>query len=188
METTELLQRVADEANRVVGGVRPDQLDAQTPCDDWKVRDLLVHITSGAQMFAIGAEQGSVPDDQLGPLMSATLADDYQGAFAAAVERARVAFLAPGVTDKEITLPFGTMPGNAVLDLAASDLAIHTADLARATGQTIADDEMAEAALALAQRVIQPGYRMPGVFAAEHTAAPDAPPADRLLAFAGRSV
>lgn len=188
METTELLQRATDEAKRVVNGVTPDQLDAQTPCDDWKVRDLLHHVYAGGQMFAIAAEQGSVPDDVLGQLMGSPLPDDYRSAVTASINRAHAAFTAPGVADKTIQLPFGEMPGRAVQALVSFDLATHVADLARATGQSIADDEMTEAALALGRTVVTPDFRRPGSFDPEQPVADDAPAADRLLAFAGRSV
>jgi len=188
MENAELLQRVVDEANRVIDGVTPDQLDAQTPCDDWKVRDLLHHVVAGGQMFAIAAEDGSIPDDVLGQLMGSPLPDDYKSAFQASVTRAKTAFDAPGVDEKMMKLPFGDMPGAAVRSLITFDLATHTADLARATGQSIADTEMTEAALALGRSVVGPEWRRPGSFAPERPVADDAPAADRLLAFAGRSV
>ncbi|HEX5615121.1 MAG TPA: TIGR03086 family metal-binding protein, partial [Acidimicrobiia bacterium] len=125
---------------------------------------------------------------ELGTLMSTPLPDDYATAFRASVDRAYAAFTAPGASEKMMKLPFGEMPGSAARDIITFDLATHVADLARATGQTIADQEMAEAALALGKQVIGPDFRQPGYFGAEQSLPADAPAADRLLAFAGRSV
>ena len=41
----------------------PTQLDNPSPCDGWTVRDVLNHITGGAEMFALCVRDGSVPDE-----------------------------------------------------------------------------------------------------------------------------
>ena len=54
-----------------------------TLCTEWTVKDLINHMVTGATMFAISAEQGSIPDDMLGKLMGAdNVGDDPQGAWA----------------------------------------------------------------------------------------------------------
>jgi len=67
--SVELLQRVVDETTQIVDNVKEDQLGNSTPCTEWTVRDIVNHITGGATMFAISAEQGKVPDEQIGQLM-----------------------------------------------------------------------------------------------------------------------
>ncbi len=50
---------------------------------------MLNHITGGADMFAIAAAEGKVPDEKLGQLMGGdNLGDDYKGSFKAASARA----------------------------------------------------------------------------------------------------
>ena len=89
MDSVMLLQRVVDETTEVVNDVSEDQLGNPSPCEGWTVRDVINHITGGATMFAISAEQGSVPDDELGRLMGGdNLGDDPQGAWAKAAARA----------------------------------------------------------------------------------------------------
>ena len=61
MDSVALLQRVVDQTTALVNGLTPDQLGNKTPCSEWTVRDLINHITGGATMFAVSAEQGSVP-------------------------------------------------------------------------------------------------------------------------------
>ena len=188
MADAALLGRVVAETNRIVDGIQPDQLGNSTPCSEWTVRDLLNHLSGGATMFALSAEQGSVPDDEVARLMGDTLGDDYRGAVRTAAERAVTAFEQPGVMEKTVTLPFGQMPAQVALDIAVFDVTTHAVDLARSTGQPAPEGDLLETALAIGQQMIGPDMRRPGVFDAEVTVDSDAPVADRLLAFAGRKV
>ena len=189
MDSVQLLQRVVDETTGVIDKIGPDQLGNATPCTEWSVRDLINHITGGSTMFAVSAEQGSVPDDQLAQLMGGdNLGDDYKGAWKAASTRAMGVFAQPGVLEKIVKLPFGEMPAGVALNIAIFDVATHATDLARSTGQTITDTGLLEAALEFGQQMIGPELRMPGVFDAEQPAPAGASAEDRLLAFAGRKV
>lgn len=189
MEGLLLLRRVVDQTTQVVNNIRPDQLADPTPCSEWTVRDLINHITGGGTMFAVSAEQGSVPDEQMAQFMGGdNLGDDYKGAWLAASNRALAAFGVPGVMEKLVTLPFGEMPAGVALNIAVFDVTTHAADLARATGQVIDDTDLLETALGIGKQMIGPDLRQPGVFDAEEALAADAPPADRLLAFAGRHI
>jgi uncharacterized protein (TIGR03086 family) len=81
------------------------------------------------------------------------------------------------------------MPGSVVLQIATTDVLIHTWDLARATGQELRlPDGLAEGALAAAQVMIGPELRVDGFFDPPVEAPVGAPAIDRLAAFAGRSV
>jgi len=134
--SVELLQRVVDETTRVVDNVKEDQLGNATPCTEWTVRDIVNHITGGATMFAISAEQGSVPDEMLGQLMGGdNLGNDPQAAWATAATRAMSAFQQPGALDKIVKLPFGEMPGGVALNIAVFDVLTHAVDIARAAGR-----------------------------------------------------
>jgi uncharacterized protein (TIGR03086 family) len=189
MDSVALLQRVVDQTTQLVDGTSTSDLSASTLCTEWTVRDLLNHITGGSTMFAISAEQGSVPDDQIGQLMGGdNLGDDYKGAWKTASSRAMSAFDQPGVLEKIVKLPFGEMPAGVALSIAIFDVATHAVDLARATGQQVHDTDLLESALAIGKQMIGPDLRAPGVFDAESQVADDAPVADRLLAFAGRKI
>jgi uncharacterized protein (TIGR03086 family) len=189
MDNLTLLQRVVDQTNGVVGHISPDQLSASTLCSEWTVRDVINHMTGGATMFAISAEEGAVPDEQLGQLMGGdNLGDDYKGALEAAMARALAAFTQPGALDKTVKLPFGEMPGGIALNIAVFDVATHSVDLARATGQHVDDVELLESALTIGKQMIGPDLRAPGVFDEAKAIADDASIEDRLLAFAGRTI
>ena len=96
--------------------------------------------------------------------------------------------LVDGVTPDQLGLPFGEMPAGVALNIAVMDVATHSCDIARATGQKVTDAGLYEAALAMGRRMITDDFRQPGVFDVEQPCAADAPVEDRLLAFAGRRI
>lgn len=189
MDLLPTIGKVLERAGQVVDNVKPGDLGKSTPCTEWTVRDVINHVTGGATMFAECVENGSVPDDRFGQLMGGdNLGDDYKGAFHTASDRARAAFGSPGALDKMVKLPFGEMPAGIALNIAVMDVMTHAVDIARATGQTIDDDELLETALAVGRQLITDDRRMPGMFDAEQPVADDASAEDKLLAFAGRKV
>jgi uncharacterized protein (TIGR03086 family) len=189
VESLQLLQRVVNETTTVVNEVADDQLGNPSPCEGWTVRDVINHITGGATLFAISAEEGSVPDEMLGQLMTGdNLGADHKAAWAKAADRAMRAFAEPGALEKTVTLPFGQVPGAVALNIAVFDVLTHATDIARATGQTLHDTDLIETALEVGHQMIGPEMRMPGVFDAEQPVDAGAPAQDRLLAFAGRRV
>jgi uncharacterized protein (TIGR03086 family) len=189
MEGIVMLQRVVDTTNEVIGNTSPAQLSNPTLCTEWTVKDLINHMVGGATMFAVSAEQGSVPDDMLGQLMGGdNLGDDPKGAWDRASKRAMAAFEPPGAMEKIVKLPFGEMPAGVALNIAIFDVATHAVDIARATGQHVSDTELLEGSLAIGKQMIGPELRAPGVFGAEQSVGKSASAEDRLLAFAGRQL
>jgi uncharacterized protein (TIGR03086 family) len=189
MDVVTTFDRVLDTTSRVIDGVEPEQLGNPTPCTAWDVRAVINHITGGATMFAECVEHGSVPDARLGELMGGdNLGDDFKGNYHAAADRARATFGMPGALEKTVKLPFGEMPAGVALNIAIMDVMTHAADIAKATGQEIDDDEILAIALEVGHQLISDEMRQPGVFEAEKPAGPEASAADRLLAFAGREV
>src|SRR4051794_21746845 len=187
MDSVALLQKVVDQTGQLVDATTDADLGKQTPCTEWTVRDLINHVTGGSTMFAVSAEQGSVPDEMIGQLMGGdNLGDDYKGAFHAATTRAMAAFEQPGVLEKMVKLPFGEMPAGIALNIAIFDVATHACDLAKATGQKVSDDELMEQALAIGKEMIGPELRGAGMFDEAQPINDAASASDRLLAFAGR--
>jgi len=189
MEGVPMMQRVVDASTGVIGNVSAADLSKPTLCTEWTVRDLINHMVGGATMFAVSAEEGSVPDELLGQLMGGdNLSEDPQGAWARASKRAMAAFEPPGAMEKIVKLPFGEMPAGVALNIAIFDVATHAVDLARATGQHVSDTEILDGALAMGHQMIGPELRVPGVFGAEQSCSDTASVEDRLLAFAGRKI
>ena len=97
-------------------------------------------------------------------------------------------FSTPGAMDRIVTLPFGEMPARMAVDIAIFDVTTHAWDLARATGQsTDLDPEVAGAALRAARAMLSDDLRATGRFGAEVSVPDDAPVADQLAAFTGRT-
>jgi uncharacterized protein (TIGR03086 family) len=97
------------------------------------------------------------------------------------------AFRAPGVLERPVTVPFGTVPGAVALHLRIVEVLVHGWDLARGTGRTVSfPDDVVEQEIAFSRRALPmiPPERAP--FAAPRPVAGDAAPLDRLVALLGR--
>jgi uncharacterized protein (TIGR03086 family) len=167
----------------LVEGTRADQLDNSTPCTEWKVRDLLDHVIGGGHMFAAGlrgeAPQSDGPTDLVG--------DDHRAAFRASISGFSTALASTDDLDQPVTLPFGTLPTVAALQLAAGDLLVHSWDLAQATGQPFDPPaDFVEASYGFFQVAVNDELRAAGLFGPPVQVADDATPLTKLLGHAGR--
>lgn len=167
----------------LVAGVRDDQWTGPTGCPDWTVRELVNHLVGGNLAFA------AVLTDQIPPDRAADrLGDDPIAAYHHAGEMLVAAFAQPGVLDRVVTVPAGTVPGIAALHLRITELLVHGWDLAHATGQatTVLPPDLAEAEHAFSVGKLDdlPPGRRP--FAPPQPAAADLPAIDRLAALLGR--
>lgn len=171
-------QRAQDVFASVLERVAPDQSDAPTPCEGWKVRDIVAHVIAGNSRMA-----GLAPSE---PAEWPALVE----AFSDSSRAAQDSFAAADGLTRTFEMPFGSVPGSVMVGMRATDLAAHAWDLARATGQpTDLDPELAEQLLAVARQRLQPSFRGPGKpFGDEKPCDPSRPSADRLAAFLGRAV
>jgi uncharacterized protein (TIGR03086 family) len=149
-------------------------LDAPTPCDGWRVRDLLDHMLDTQRYFAAAArgEKAAPPSPTPPPLSTQDPAAD----FAKGRSEILAAYGAPGVIER-------TGPA---LGIAFSDQLLHGWDLARATKQ---DATMPEGLAQTAYEFIHGRFtdeQRPGVFKPEIPIGDDATPQQRLLAYTGR--
>src|ERR1043165_10228943 len=138
MGATEPLEQAIATCKQVLAGVNKEDLDKQSPCASWKVRDVVNHLmdSSDFMLTGMGKEPAAVGDVTEG---------DYRAAFDEAAARTLALFSEPGALDKTAKLPFGEMPGAALMGLATSDIFTHAWDVAKATGQsTDLDPELAE--------------------------------------------
>ncbi|MFI1992068.1 TIGR03086 family metal-binding protein [Actinoplanes sp. NPDC020271] len=113
----------------VVAAVRDDQLDAATPCTDFRVRDLLNHLIQVVHNFQALARREDV-DWTPGP---DRLTGDWRTAFAAETSRLVEAWSDPGALDG--VSPGLGLPQRVVGQMVLGDLVVHGWDLARGTGQ-----------------------------------------------------
>ncbi|HWM72631.1 MAG TPA: maleylpyruvate isomerase family mycothiol-dependent enzyme [Nocardioides sp.] len=163
-----VLSRALDQAGDVLAGVRRDQLSEPTPCGDWTVEQLIAHLLAAPGKF-ITMASGGEPDWSAAP---PPVPEDWVGAFRSSA-------------DDLIHLWHQKDNGEGA-DWQTAEFAVHTWDLATATGHSAAlDAEVAERALAFMSQGLTPDNRGEA-FGPEVSVPDDAPVYDRLAAFAGR--
>ena len=178
------LQRAIAQTGRIVAAVRLDQAALPTPCEQWRVRDLVDHLISGLAVFrrmALGEPRGEFRGQLSG--------DDW-----AAQYDAHSAKLLDAWRELERS---GRPPTETLLGLTTMDVVIHGWDLAQATGQRPEFDEPLGAhVLSFAQGFVRPEGRAEtrekvGGSVPLGPAIPvpdDSPVYTRLAAFLGRPV
>ena len=146
---------------------------SRRPCRDWDVARLIAHIVAAPRQL-LEMSQGGQPDWSAEP---APVAGEWAADFRAAADD---------------LIHFWHRPGDDAdagqIDWQTAEIAVHTWDLARATGQAARlDPEVAERGLAFMSGALTPENRGEA-FGQEVSAPADAPAYDRLAAFAGRSL
>jgi uncharacterized protein (TIGR03086 family) len=125
-------------ADQIAGLVEPDlRLDAPTPCEGWTVEDLLAHLVTVHRRVAhVG--RGGHPFD-----LPHQLPQDDAAAYVAALADGRrevVDVWGPdgdaAVLDRDLTVPWGVVPGRVAGWGYVRELAVHAWDLASALGST----------------------------------------------------
>jgi uncharacterized protein (TIGR03086 family) len=186
MSATEPLERAMAIGRSVLANVSKEDLDKQTPCASWKVRDIVNHLVDGSDFFVtgLGGEAAGVGDVTGG---------DFHAAYDDACARTLAAFNAPGAMEKTAQMPFGPLPAPALMGLATSDIFTHSWDIAKATGQpTDLDPDFAAVLLPQVQQAVPDMFRgaegsgMP--FGPKQDPPSGASNADQVAAFLGRSV
>ncbi|MGB3440437.1 MAG: TIGR03086 family metal-binding protein [Actinophytocola sp.] len=177
----ELVARALDQAGTVVAKVAPEQAGLPTPCAEWDVRRLVRHLVDEVARFAESTATG-----QRGTSEGDVLGDDWAAAFQHAAAALLAAWRAPGALDRTTRLPGGEVPASWTLGQHVTEIAVHTWDIATATGQpTDLDPAVGAAALEWAHANLVPEIRGEHV-GPEVAIAADAPLYDRLAAFGGR--
>ncbi|ABL80898.1 MULTISPECIES: TIGR03086 family metal-binding protein [unclassified Nocardioides] len=166
-----VLARALDQAGDVLDQVHRDVLDRPTPCADWDVAALADHLVATPPNF-LAMAHGEQPDWSAPPHVT----EEWGPAFRVAGDDLIHWWHEHG----------GETESTA--DMATSELAVHTWDLARAIGFPVErlDPQVATRALEFLRSGLTPDNRG-GVFGPEQQAAADAGPYVRLAAFAGRS-
>jgi uncharacterized protein (TIGR03086 family) len=168
-----ILSRALDQAGDVLAGVHDEQLSLPTPCHDWDVARLIGHLVASPRNL-LELARGGTPDWSNEPLpQNGEWAADFRSA-----------------ADDLIHYwhEKGEDADAGQIDWQTAEMAVHTWDLAHATGQHARlDPEVAERGLAFMSGALTPENRGKA-FGPEVPAPADAPPYERLAAFAGRSV
>jgi uncharacterized protein (TIGR03086 family) len=169
----------------VIGAVRPDQLAAATPCGEYDVRRLLAHLV-GVVRYVEVMGRG---EETFLPATTDDMDDDgWSAAWLDAAHDVRDAWTDDANLTRVIRLPWADLSGAATLAVYASEITVHTWDLATATGQTPSwDQSVLEVAFDAIRVVLPPEPRGGFVPFDEVVVVPSgAPLIDQLVAWTGR--
>ncbi|MEU7824172.1 TIGR03086 family metal-binding protein [Catellatospora sp. NPDC049133] len=177
---SKLLRESADVAVPVLQGVTDDQLDAATPCAEFRVGDLVNHLFQVVVNFQALARRE--PADFAGT--PDVLGTDWRARFATETEKLIAAWSDESAL--EGVSPGMGLPQPAVGRMALLDLTLHPWDLAVATGRPYAPSPAAVEELLVMVGEMGPTAREWKVFGEPVPTAADADPFTRLLGQAGR--
>jgi len=184
MDMATTIERSANATAAVARGVRPEQFENATPCNDWTVEGLMNHLIGTMEYFAARGAGQAAGLPQSAPRTSY---EDTVKHLETAAGATAEAWGRPGALEQTIDTGASKMPAAAMAPMVASEILTHGWDLARATGQRMpVDDIDIDQVLAGMRQTLQPEARGKS-FGPETQAPQDAPAIDRLAAFLGRT-
>ena len=192
MDPKEQFSQVTDLLSALVDGTDAGQLNNETPCSEFEVRDLIGHFTLGRFLFAAGLSGDKARGEELIGGMPArmgdVLGDDHRATYLDASAQIDSAVDGVGDIDEVVSLIFGDMPAGVALQLISADNLVHCWDLASATGQEFdPSDDLVEATDSFFRGFITDDVRAGGGFGTELEVPDDASALERLLGLCGRT-
>jgi uncharacterized protein (TIGR03086 family) len=167
----------------LLGNVTDDQLAGPTPCDDFDVRALAEHLIATVMRAEALATVATVEGQPF-------RADEHDADTFAAIRTRALTAWETAPLDREVVVPWGTVPGFAALGMYVNEALVHGWDLAVATGQPaeVPDGGIAEGAFGVAQVALPAQIReLEGVpFGPVIESRPEAGPTERLANWNGR--
>jgi len=162
---------------RVLVTVGDDDLDSQTPCEDYTVAQLVEHLLGSLR--GLGSMAGA--DVQVADTGS------VEARVADAAQQALEAWARRGV-EGTVDLGGQQLPAGLAAGILSLEFLIHAWDVATTVGTKVeVSDEVTTHVLEVAHQLISPAQREGGSFAAAVEVGADAHVLDRLIAFSGRS-
>lgn len=162
-----------------------DQLDASTPCPEFRVKELLEHLVMVSERCAaIGRGEHWSSVEQR------ATESGWAEAFAAGADACEKAWADSAKLGQMFEVPWATMPGAPVLLSYTAELSVHGWDLATATGQQFeVDDDHLRGALVAAKMIPEEGRDTGEVpFSPVTATAADATIVEQMAAWMGRSL
>ena len=175
-------------AGKVIGQASQlgaDRLCGPTPCSDYTVEQLLEHMLFVARRVAHignGGHFADTPADHAG--------GDWAAEFTTRAEAVHEAWADPAKLGQTYAVPWGEMPGAALMLTYTAEFAAHTNDLAQAIGAEVEVDDDALAGAAEAVRFIPAeGRDDPGIpFGPVVEAPANATNLEQIVTWTGRSL
>lgn len=185
MHPIEQLEIILPRLGDLADGVRVDQLEAATPCDEFTVHDVLDHIVvlGGAFAYLFRGEQP--PGITAPPAYGRVPAPELR----AMVDDLLAAVRSDGAMERIVESPVGPLDGATFARMVAFDGLVHGWDLAVATGRRMQVDPAVITAVArFAEQALTDEIRATGMFAPATRPPADATPIEELAALSGRAV
>lgn len=170
---------VSNGFDATVRAVTPDRWEAQSPCEQWRARDVVAHVVAN--------HRGVIAEVRGGESKPLGADEDPVEAWEEASRTIDEITADPEVLAKEINGPRGRMPAEQIIDqFVTMDMLVHTWDLARAVG---ADEHLDEGSVRRAYEAVKPMdamIRQPYVFGPKLDPPPGANLQTEFLYFLGR--
>ena len=133
MDPLVALSSARSEFERRLRQVQPGDWDRPTPCSDWNVRELVLHVLGGLAMVPALLD-GCSRDEAAAIFEGAGVPDDFVAEFNRLADSQAEAFAATGALERVCAHPRGDFPGRVFLGFRIGDFALHAWDLSRAIG------------------------------------------------------
>jgi len=174
MDTIDLLDQAYAWTAARIAVVPADGLDRPTPCSRWNLGQLLEHTIESLTLLT----------DAVAPEGPARSEASWSQAITDLAARSRRAWQAPGVMDRTIELPIGSVPAPAAASITRLEAVVHGWDISQATGEAAEiPDTLARPVLEFARQAIDDGSRGDNFAAALDVGLT---PSAQLVAFLGR--
>ena len=173
-------ERVTARFSECARAVPDGAWDHPSPCEGWRARDVVGHLTEWIPSF-FGSQGVDFP-----PVPS--VEDDPVGAWEVVRTTVGRAIADPAVAARPVSTPFSTQSLEETVDMIVTgDVFTHTWDLARATGQpdTLDPDQLQRMIVGIAA-IPEEALRADGMFGPRIDVPPDADDQTRFLGYVGR--
>ncbi|MEU4444386.1 TIGR03086 family metal-binding protein [Actinosynnema sp. NPDC050801] len=188
MVREQLIDQAVATALEVVENIKPDQVDAPTPCPAFDVRGLVNHLLFWGPSLNAAARKAPVPPPAAAEADVDLTAGDWAADLGALLRDRAAAWGEPSAWTG--TTSVGSpqqLPAEMIGAMVLAETVVHAWDLAQATGQAPSwdDDLLAFIHADLVQTA--PLGREMGLYGPEVHVPADAPLIDRVLALTGRT-
>ncbi len=179
-----LLDRAIGFVLGAVHEVTPERLASPTPCANWNLRALLLHVTDSLEALCDGLGNGRV--DLPAPAGPAACPDDPVANLRGQAARLRGVWAAEAGRGRPVLIADSALDPRIVLGVGAVEIAVHGWDICRACGlRRPIPPALAVELAAISVLVVTARTRYPS-FAAPVAAPSHACPSDQLVAYLGR--
>ncbi|MGW5644010.1 TIGR03086 family metal-binding protein [Saccharopolyspora sp. NPDC003752] len=188
MSEAQFLTRAAASLREIVRNIKPDQLDAPTPCAEYDVRKLVNHLLFWGPSLEAAARKETVPPPAEAEQDLDLTGGDWAADLVALLDRTAGSWSEPAAWEGTTHMGGSTeLPASLVGGMIVVELVVHGWDLAKATGQRVApDDDVLDYVHGEVAKTADQGREM-GVYDTEVTVPASASTLDRILGMTGRN-